>query len=96
MMRRFWLSRRSEGNSVAAKADDQSIAFGGQDLCCRSHCNKPAFTKEQNFGAGSKRISHVVRGENGLDAIFAKPSLQAFKQRIARDAVERGEGLVEK
>jgi hypothetical protein len=95
-MRRCWLSRRSEGNSVAAKADDESIAFGGQNLRGRSHCNKLAFTKEQNLGAGSKRVSHVVRGKDGLDAIFAKPPLQAFKQRIARDAVERGEGLVEK
>jgi hypothetical protein len=51
--------------------------------------------KKQNFSAGGERVGDVVRGQTVCTLIFAQPQLQALEQRVAGDAVERGERLVE-
>jgi len=63
---------------------------GGGALGCEA-----AFAEEQDFSTGGERVGNVVSGEDGLDAVLEAPVLQAGKERVAGEAVERGKRLVE-
>ena len=96
----FWPDRRDVGLERAslgnlAEAVKQPLALCCKHLRSRSQCGKAAFLEKRYFRGCGKGIGGVVRGNDGLDAIFGGPALQAANERIAGFAVEGREGLIE-
>ncbi len=71
-------------------------ALGGQDFGGWSQGSFAALAQEQDLGARCQCVGSVMRGHDGLHAIFSQPQLQPFEKRIARCAVERGKRLIKK
>ena len=78
------------------QAAEETLALRSEDFAGRAEGGEAAVAEEQDFSRSGERVGGVVRGHDGLHVIFAQPTLQADKQRIAGDAVERGKRLIEK
>ncbi len=78
------------------QAAEETLALRSEDFAGRAEGGEAAVAEEQDFSGSGKRVGGVVRGHDGLHFTFAQPTLQADKQGIAGDAVERRKRLIEK